>query len=270
VNALANSFGAGRYDSTIEFTNLTDGVGNSIRQAAIDIGALVYEGQGFNILDNTTISRSVNVPESFEVANVEVNMDVTHTWVGDLIFTISHNGTPVRLVDRPGRTTSGFGTSSSIDGQYTFSDSGTVEWENLTDFPSGVYLPFEPLAPFVGMEAQGLWTLSISDNASGDTGTLRGWSIRLVPVSTGPVCVGDIADDFGFTVDQGGGPDGAVDFGDFVALLGLIGPCDGGVPGCLGDIADDFGFTAIQGGGPDGAVDFGDFVALLGLIGPCN
>lgn len=82
-------------------------------------------------------------------------------------------------------------------------------------------------------------------------------------------CLGDIADDFGFTTADGGGPDGVVDFGDFVALLGLIGPCDGGVPGCLGDIADDFGFTAADGAGPDGMVDFGDFVALLGLIGPC-
>lgn len=84
-----------------------------------------------------------------------------------------------------------------------------------------------------------------------------------------PECTGDIADDFGFTLADGGGPDGIVDFGDFVALLGLIGPCSGGVPGCVGDIADDFGFTAADGGGPDGLVDFGDFVALLVLIGPC-
>ncbi len=33
-------------------------------------------------------------------------------------------------------------------------------------------------------------------------------------------CTGDIADDFGFI-----GPDGMVSFGDFLALLGLIGPC---------------------------------------------
>jgi len=94
-------------------------------------------------------------------------------------------------------------------------------------------------------------------------------SIRIFFGIAPPSCLGDIADDFGFTVDEGGGPDGVVDFGDFVALLGLIGPCDGGTPGCLGDIADDFGFTVNEGGGPDGVVDFGDFVALLGLIGPC-
>ena len=75
----------------------------------------------------------------------------------------------------------------------------------------------------------------------------------------GPVCVGDIADDFGIL-----GPDGMVSFGDFLALLGLVGPCPGGTPGCTGDIADDFGIL-----GPDGMVSFGDFLALLGLTGPC-
>jgi len=47
-------------------------------------------------------------------------------------------------------------------------------------------------------------------------------------------------------------------------LLGLVGPCPGGVPGCDGDIADDFGTL-----GADGMVSFGDFLALLGLVGPC-
>ncbi len=73
------------------------------------------------------------------------------------------------------------------------------------------------------------------------------------------LCPGDIADDFGTL-----GADGMVSFGDFLALLGLIGPCPGGTPGCTGDIADDFGSPC-----NDGMVSFGDFLALLGLIGPC-
>ena len=72
-------------------------------------------------------------------------------------------------------------------------------------------------------------------------------------------CPGDIADVFGSL-----GADGEVEFGDFLALLGLIGPCPGGTPGCDGDIADVFGSL-----GADGEVEFGDFLALLGLIGPC-
>jgi len=110
-------------------------------------------------------------------------------------------------------------------------------------------------------------TLDLAGNARISNGVV---DMGAFEFQDGPAeCLGDIADDFGFTVNDGGGPDGVVDFGDFVALLGLIGPCPGGTPGCLGDIADDFGFTAPDGGGPDGVVDFGDFVALLGLIGPC-
>jgi hypothetical protein len=77
--------------------------------------------------------------------------------------------------------------------------------------------------------------------------------------SNDPACTGDIADDFGTL-----GADDQVSFGDFLALLGLIGSCPGGTPGCTGDIADDFGTI-----GGDGQVSFGDFLALLGLIGPC-
>lgn len=72
-------------------------------------------------------------------------------------------------------------------------------------------------------------------------------------------CPGDLADDFGTM-----GADGQVSFGDFLALLGLVGPCPGMTPGCDGDIADDFGSM-----GADGQVSFGDFLALLGLVGSC-
>lgn len=72
-------------------------------------------------------------------------------------------------------------------------------------------------------------------------------------------CPGDIADDFGIL-----GSDGMVSFGDFLALLALIGPCPGGLVGCDGDFADRFGSV-----GADGFVDFGDFLALLSLVGPC-
>ncbi len=95
---------------------------------------------------------------------------------------------------------------------------------------------------------------------SGDFGAVGplmsdpGYELRLAPG-----CPGDIADEFG---NLGG--DAMVSFGDFLALLGLIGPCPGGVFGCTGDIADDFGNL-----GGDALVSFGDFLALLGLIGAC-
>jgi beta-glucanase (GH16 family) len=74
-------------------------------------------------------------------------------------------------------------------------------------------------------------------------------------------CAGDIADSFGTL-----GADSDVNFGDFLALLGLIGPCPGGISGCTGDLADDLGTVGML----DGQVSFGDFLAMLGLIGPCQ
>ncbi len=93
-----------------------------------------------------------------------------------------------------------------------------------------------------------------------DDGAPQNGSVHVFDLVCTLPCPGDIADDFG-TI----GADGMVSFGDFLALLGLIGPCPGGTPGCVGDIADDFG--TLNGG--DGMVSFGDFLALLGLIGPC-
>ena len=92
----------------------------------------------------------------------------------------------------------------------------------------------------------------------GERETTSGWQTWVSSLAT-VSCPGDIADDFGAPT-----PDGMVSFGDFLALLGLVGPCAGGSPGCTGDIADDFGSPA-----PDGMVSFGDFLALLGLVGPC-
>ncbi len=90
-------------------------------------------------------------------------------------------------------------------------------------------------------------------------GLPNGWAL-VFDVSILTSCTGDIGNEFGFL-----GPDGMVGFGDFLALLGLVGPCTGGLPICTGDIADDFG--TLNGG--DGMVSFGDFLALLGLVGPC-
>jgi len=58
-------------------------------------------------------------------------------------------------------------------------------------------------------------TARLDDDGSTDSG-----SAYVFDTSPPPPCVGDIADDFGTL-----GGDGQVSFGDFLALLGLVGPC---------------------------------------------
>ncbi len=99
-----------------------------------------------------------------------------------------------------------------------------------------------------------IWRIDgASDDPRVRPGTMH---IRLLAYQLPIECTGDIADDFGSP-----GADGMISFGDFLALLGLIGPCPGGTPGCTGDIADDFGAP-----GGDGMVSFGDFLFLLSQV----
>ncbi len=118
---------------------------------------------------------------------------------------------------------------------------------------------------YEGRMANGLMAMMNMDTADGTGGTNASFvtqsDLDTWDAEFGLPCIGDIADDFG-TLNSG---DAMVSFGDFLALLGLIGPCPGGSPGCTGDIADDFG--TLNGG--DAMISFGDFLALLGLIGPC-
>ncbi len=129
------------------------------------------------------VSHQFTVPDSGPIADLEVNLNLDHTWVGDLIVTLSHGATSVILIDRPGRTTSGFGCSQNnyrivLDDEGT---GGTIEALcSATMVSPPNYTPNNPLSAFDGMDKNGLWTINVSDNAGGDTGILLSWSLHFV------------------------------------------------------------------------------------------
>ena len=120
--------------------------------------------------DESGLSDVINMPLSATctVSDVEVYLDVTHTYQGDLLATlISPTGTTVVLHNRTGTTT------DDILGWYP---------TELT--------PAESLDTFVGEDAGGDWTLFISDTAGGDTGTLNEWCLKVYYVDRVPVAAG--------------------------------------------------------------------------------
>ncbi|MCH8966821.1 MAG: proprotein convertase P-domain-containing protein, partial [Planctomycetes bacterium] len=132
-------------------------------------------------------TRTITVPDSLTMEDVNVSLDVTHTWIGDLIVTLAHGGTTVTIVDRPGIPPPGFGCNSN-DLDIILDDEGTggaVETlcgpsdNSLTPTSPPNYTPNQALSAFDGMDAAGTWTIAVSDNAGGDSGTLNAWSIRL-------------------------------------------------------------------------------------------
>ncbi len=140
-------------------------------------------------------SNTIAVGTGITSVNSVTLRGLTHTWAGDLVVTITApDATSVSLVARLGSTTpTGFGTSNNFGGDYTFvgDGSGANLWTAVAVagvIPGGTYnatgaLSSTPVS-FAGLsnQAAGDWTLTITDNAAGDTGALVEWEFDATPV----------------------------------------------------------------------------------------
>lgn len=136
------------------------------------------------------------------VAQMAVNVALNHSFLGDLVFTLSHGGQTVTLLDRPGRTSTGRGDGSNLSASQPlqFIASATASAESMgsqllcttlstvgqSPFCSNTsFQPQQSFAPFLGAEMSGDWTLNVSDRATGvlglfnGTGNLVSWSLDL-------------------------------------------------------------------------------------------
>jgi Ca2+-binding RTX toxin-like protein len=117
-----------------------------------------------------------------QILDLNVAVSITHTWVGDLIVTLTHldTGTAVTIIDRPGRIDSGVGCSGD-DIFAVLDDLGAtpVEGECAIATPtiSGTFSPNNPLSAFDGEDLGGTWRLTVADAASFDTGFLEDWTL---------------------------------------------------------------------------------------------
>jgi hypothetical protein len=119
---------------------------------------------------------------SCTINDVDIAIEMNHTWVGDLIFRITHNNVTVTIVDRPGvpNTTFGCGSDAACDRVIVLDDESVTPIETfcINPFPAGSYGPNEALSAFDGMDQSGDWEIFVSDNAQADTGTLCAWEVR--------------------------------------------------------------------------------------------
>lgn len=121
----------------------------------------------------------VNVP----IADINVDLDISHTWVGDLDVTVtSPSAIPVQMFDRPQDPAIALGCDGD-DLNVIFDDeaaTGTnIEALCGGGVPtiSGTYQPHNigtnPLSDLDAEQPDGNWTIDITDNATADIGTLN-------------------------------------------------------------------------------------------------
>ena len=118
-----------------------------------EVSGTTYEAEpGLPIPDNDPrgVTSTIEVPDSLVIGSIQVNLDITHTWIADLKVTLSHGDVQVVLWDHEG------GHGDDIRQSFT---------------------PGE----FNGLDAEGTWTLTVSDGMDQDEGMLKSWSIVVSP-----------------------------------------------------------------------------------------
>jgi subtilisin-like proprotein convertase family protein len=126
----------------------------------------------------TSVSSVINVAGTGRVADVNVTMNITHTWDEDLVITLTPpGGSPITLAAGLGGSGDNFATT-------TFDDETTTSI--VAGFPpfNGTFRPQSPLSQADIGDAGGTWTLTLTDTfPAEDHGTLNSWSLGLTTVS---------------------------------------------------------------------------------------
>lgn len=126
------------------------------------------------IPDEETITSTIEI-ENFtgKIADVNIALNIKHTWDKDLdVYLISPSGTKVELFTDVGEDGNNF-TDTILDDQ-----AETPINEGSPPF-KGSFQPEGILAAFNNENPNGTWTLEITDDAKGDKGTLKNWSLIL-------------------------------------------------------------------------------------------
>lgn len=127
-------------------------------------------------------TKTFNILTSYTVADVDIGVLISHSYRSDMRLTLtSPTGTAVTVLTWAGNVQSGDNYSDLFDDEAaTAITSHNATITDPTSAPGGTYpyyshayRPSNPLSAFDGENALGLWTLTICDAVSGDTGTFQ-------------------------------------------------------------------------------------------------
>lgn len=145
------------------------------------------------LVDTQTISGSTITG----ITSVEVRLQFSGGWNGDLYAFLQHDSGFSVLLNRPGRTSGDSIGSGSSGFDVTLSDDAIVDIHDVSGLGpiSGLFQPdarnIDPdfvldtdprtayLSSFQNLDANGSWTLFVADNAAGDESMLVSWGLTV-------------------------------------------------------------------------------------------
>ena len=133
------------------------------------------------------VTSTILVSEMGSVGDVDVVVDIRHSWIGDLRIEIEHNGRRELLVLSPGGqicnrddlflTTFDSDTSSNVFLSKSTSSPGLCTFQS-----QGLFTPDGDLSSFMGDPMEGEWKLHVTDLLlENDNGRLISWSLVIQP-----------------------------------------------------------------------------------------
>lgn len=143
-----------------------------------------------------------------QVSDIEsLCFEMEHSFMGDLVIIIECPNGQSQILHQQGGGGTQIGEPNQLDNvdcddpttqgvpyTYCFTSTATdtwVEWSNNNGFgatlPAGDYEPVQPFNNLVGCPLNGVWTLVVVDNWSGDDGTLFSFELNLAPHLYEPV-----------------------------------------------------------------------------------
>ncbi len=145
----------------------------SSHMAVVDVPLEIAAGDLPQTIDHLAMVRSqVEVHEVGRLVDVQVTLDIDHTFTADLTATlIGPSGIEVELF----RAVGGNGDDFLMT---TFSDHAEQAIETGQAPFVGSFRPAEALARLIGSEVTGMWTLEIEDHSPFDEGILGSWTLQ--------------------------------------------------------------------------------------------
>jgi len=120
-----------------------------------------------------SITNRIEIADSRQILDVNVNLDITHDFDGDLQVTLtSPAGTVVTLINRRGGAGRNFTASFMDDEAAQAIAAGAAPF-------TGGFRPDSPLSLFDGQSALGTWTLTVNDASALNSGQLNFWGLDI-------------------------------------------------------------------------------------------